>query len=273
MAGMMNDVPSIVELSPPPPAKRVWGGWPTAGFGAVVIVVFFIVQSVVIVIGLFAGGFPDFSRLSPGMGYNEILDSMTEIFNNLGLYQSIATIVSGIAGIALIFVFIKLRERANIGEYLGLNKISLRGILLALAVVIVFYAATIGVNTLAGSTDNEKIMYDLYASSVWPVLFWIAVVVFAPAFEEILFRGFLFEGFRQSRIGAFGAVIITAVVWAMLHAMQYSMINVVWILVLGIVMGIVRVQTKSLWNTIAMHMLVNLVGMFEIALNVYKFIK
>ena len=270
---MMNDTPAIMpELQPPPPQKRVWGGWATAGFGAVIMLVFFIVQTVVIIVALFINGIPDFSQLSPNMTYNDILNSMTEIFDNLGLSQSIATIVSGIVGIVLVFVVIKVRQRAGIWEYLGLDKISLKGILGAVAIVAAFYALTFGINYFTGGTDTEAVMNDLYASSVWPALFWIAVVVFAPAFEEIFFRGFLLEGFRQSRIGSFGAIIVTAVVWAMLHAFQYSLVNVAWILVLGIIMGIVRVKTKSLWNTIVMHMLINTVGMIEIAVNAGKLI-
>lgn len=267
----MNDIPVVIpELPSLTPEKRVWGGWATAGFGAVILIAFFIVQSVIAVVGIFAFGMPDFSQFSPGMGFNDVLNSMTEMFDNLGLIQSIATIVSGVAGMALIMAFIKVRERAGIAEYLGLSKISLKGVLLSVAVVIGFLAASIGMSYLMKTSDTEQIMYDLYETSVWPALFWIAVVIFAPAFEEVLFRGFLFEGFRQSRIGVVGAIGVTSLFWACLHILQYSLLNVGWILFMGIVMGIVRLKTKSLWNTIIIHALVNVVAMLEITLNIDK---
>ena len=54
----------------------------------------------------------------------------------MGLLQSIATIVSGIIGTGLILLFIRARQRAGIREYLGLNRISWKTVLLVLGVVI-----------------------------------------------------------------------------------------------------------------------------------------
>jgi membrane protease YdiL (CAAX protease family) len=268
----MNDVlPPGPQPINPTVEKRVWGGWATTGFGAVIFIIFIIVQAVVVVFAAFAIAFSH-SNLIPGLQTEDLFSSIMDMLTgHLGLLQSFATILSGIVGIGLIVLFIRLRARAGTLEYLGLNKISLRGALLAVGIVIVFYGLSIAVNIWLGRSEKEQIMYDIYATSVWPALFWIAVLVFAPAFEEVFFRGFLLEGFRQSRLGAAGAVIITALAWAALHALQYSLINVAWILVLGIVMGIVRLKTKSLWNTIIMHVLVNVVGMLEIALNLDKF--
>ncbi len=268
----MNDVvPLVTEPVRPPPAKRVWGGWATFGFGAAVLAVFAVVQVVVIAIALFVIALPDLKALS-GLPPQEMIDSVMEMLTGrLGLLQSFATIISGVAGIGLIFLFIRLRGRAGIMEYLGLDRITGRGVLLAVAIVIGFYAVSVAVYSWLGKTDTEQIMYDIYRSSVWPALLWIAVVVFAPAFEEILFRGFLLEGFRQAKMGAAGAVIVTALAWAAMHALQYRLLNVAWILVLGIVMGIVRLKTRSLWNTITMHVLVNVVGMLEIALELDRF--
>jgi membrane protease YdiL (CAAX protease family) len=64
-------------------------------------------------------------------------------------------------------------------------------------------------------------MLDAYRNTAWPPLFWIAVVIFAPAFEEFLFRGFSFIGLQKSRLGSAGATILTALVWAVLH-IQYN---------------------------------------------------
>ncbi len=220
----MNDITVInPELPIPPTEKRVWGPWATAGFGAVVLVVFAIVQVVVVVISLFVIAltrFELFSNQQSGDVFNSIMDMLT---GHLGLLQSIATIISGVIGIGLIFMFIRVRKRAGIAEYLGLNKITVRGFLLVVAIVIGFIVLSGGLNILLGKADNEQIMFDIYDTSVWPALFWIAVVVFAPAFEEIFFRGFLFEGFRQSRIGAIGAIGITALIWALMHSFQYSL--------------------------------------------------
>ncbi|HTY81908.1 MAG TPA: CPBP family intramembrane glutamic endopeptidase, partial [Dehalococcoidales bacterium] len=57
---------------------------------------------------------------------------------------------------------------------------------------------------------------------------------------------------------------ITALAWASLHAVQYGIYTVVAILVLGVAMGYVRLLTKSIWNTLMIHMVINAVGMLGI---------
>ena len=255
----------------PPVEKHVWGGWATAGFGAIVLFAFTIVQTVVVIICLLANGFSGFTQYSVSE-YSDIMDVMVDLFPNLGLAQSLATIFSGIAGVGLVIAFIKVRERAGVAEYLGLPKISIKGIFLSVVVVIGFLAASAAMDYFLKTTENEQIMYDLYETSVWPALFWISVIVFAPVFEEVLFRGFLFEGFLQSRLGAVGAIGITSLFWALLHAFQYSLINVGWILFMGIVIGIVRLKTKNLWNTIIIHALVNTIATIEIAFNIDRLV-
>jgi uncharacterized protein len=92
-------------------------------------------------------------------------------------------------------------------------------------------------------------------------------VIFAPAFEEALFRGFLFAGFSQSRIGVPGTVILTSLLWASLH-IQYDLYNIAMIFFLGIGLGIVRAKTNSLWSTFLMHGFWNLVAVILVAFNI-----
>ncbi len=105
--------------------------------------------------------------------------------------------------------------------------------------------------------SNDQIMLDAYSGMSSPIWFWIAVVIFAPAFEEGFFRGFLFVGLKQSRLGAIGTIILTAAFWAILH-IQYNPFGIGVIFVLGIVLGIVRVKTNSLSYPLIMHAIWNL---------------
>ena len=266
---MINNTGALIpEIVKPVAEKRVWGFWSTVGFGAVILVGFVIAQVVVLSIAIFAMASDQFRQLAGAPQYEDIFNIISDTLNaNLGLLQSIATIFSGIVGTGLVFVFVRARRRASIPEYLGLNKMSWKKVLLVFAVVIGFIVLADGLYILLGEPTSEQIMFDIYATSVWPPLFWIAVVVFAPLFEEALFRGFLFEGFRQSRLGAIGAVVLTAFAWALLHSLQYNVYSILWIFVLGIVMGIVRVKTSSIWSTFIMHALVNFVATLGVALN------
>ena len=250
------------------PEKRVWGFWATTGLGAAVMAVFVLVQVFTVIIAGVVMAFTQLHQTSGTLQFDEIITKITDVLNaNLGLLQSIATILSGIISIGLILLFIKARKRAGIKEYLGLNKISLKTVLVVIGVVIGLIVLTEVITYyLLRNSTSEGIVSDIYSTSGWPPLFWIAVVIFAPLFEEAFFRGFLFEGFRQSRLGAPGAIFLTALGWAVIHSLQYNIYSILWIFGVGIAMGIVRVETKSIWSTFIMHALVNIVATAEVAL-------
>jgi hypothetical protein len=110
-------------------------------------------------------------------------------------------------------------------------------------------------------------MIDAYktASSLPALLF--AIVVVAPIFEEIFFRGFLFQGIRASRLGPLGAIGITSLFWAAIH-LQYDIYGITTVFALGLLLGIARLRTNSIHLLMVMHSLVSLVATVETALHV-----
>jgi uncharacterized protein len=259
-------VPVSPPVVPPPPEKQVWGGWATIGYSAVIITGFFFAQFIVTMISLIAIMAARHITYTPG-NIADFLKVVTDTLTNyMGLIQSIATIFSGIMGVFLIWVFVRARKRAGLSEYLGLRKMSGRMVWLSIGVVIAFIGLMTLIQTLSGVQTGDQITNDIYTTSVYPVLFVIAVVIFAPLFEEALFRGFLFEGLRQSRLGGWGAIAITSVCWAALH-IQYNIFGISYIFVLGIAIGLIRWKTKSLWSGFIMHALVNLLATLSVALS------
>ena len=239
--------------------RRVWGPWATLGFGLVVGIVFLVTQILV------AGAFAVVEIVT------DPKPSLLQIAENLGsvsgLLLALATIASAIVGVGLIIGIVKLRRSATVSEYLGLRLITRKTILVLLAVTAGVIILSDSLSVLLGRPINPEIMVDTYRTSVWPALLWIALVIFAPLFEEAFFRGFLFEGFRRSRIGAAGTIGLTALIWTLLH-IQYGVYELATIFVLGILLGIVRLKTGSLWSPILMHAFGNLVATLEVALNV-----
>jgi membrane protease YdiL (CAAX protease family) len=237
-----------VELPPmaPEPEKKVWGGWATVGIGLVILIVFFLAQTFVTIIFLIA---------NPGLIDNPV--DLTKIASN-GLLLSVATLTSAIAGTALIIVFIKVRRNFSVSEYLGLRPIPIKVIFLlsGLTIVILILSELAG----QGNDTSTNFIVEAYRTSVSPVLLWIAVVLFAPLFEESFFRGFLFVGFARSVIAPTGAIILTAFLWSVLH-IQYNWFGMMVIFILGIVLGIVRLKTKTLWGSITVHAFWNLLTM------------
>jgi membrane protease YdiL (CAAX protease family) len=105
---------------------------------------------------------------------------------------------------------------------------------------------------------------EIYRSVQSPLLFWIALVVATPIFEELLFRGFVFAGIQASPLGRVGAVLITAMIWTWMHQ-QLDPLEFAIIFLIGVMLGIARLRTQALLVPIAMHMLYNLISAGEIA--------
>ena len=99
----------------------------------------------------------------------------------------------------------------------------------------------------------EKTLADLAHD---PRLFFLAVpgaVLGAPLAEELIFRGALFAGLVQSRLGRPGAVIITAGLWALGHAGAAPWMFVGVIFLMGLILGVLLLRFGTLWVTIACH--------------------
>lgn len=259
---MVSDIPEIYpEIPVPPPEKKLfWGGWPTAGFGALILLVLFLLM--VIVMGILAFALA-IGQADAAFSLDDFSDT---IYSYMGLLVSTSGIIAYGASAGLILVFVKIRDGARIGEYLGLKRISWKVVLVALLVTVAFLAASYMFDYLFHIEESDtNTLVDIYDTSVWPILLWITVVVFAPLFEEGLFRGFLFEGFRRSRMGLVVTILVTSFVWTCLHA-GYSVSSLGAIFVFGLVLGFVRHKTGSLWTTIFMHAVYNAVGMVFIAL-------
>ena len=108
-----------------------------------------------------------------------------------------------------------------------------------------------------------EFMVNVFETAYFIPLLWVAFIIAAPLFEEIFFRGFLFEGFQHSRLGMIGTVSLTSLAWTVLHV-QYGAYELSTIFVLGIVFGVARLKTRSVYPPLAMHSLFNLFAMVQL---------
>ncbi len=247
-----------IDVSAESPRQEIWGAWATAGFGAVIVVIFVIIQSLVAIAFVVA-------RIvtNPALDIAELAGQLISDGNLL----TAATIASAVVCSGLIFVIIKVRRRAKFSDYLALKPISFRAVFAMLAITIVFILLSSGINIFLRKPVDSDFMTIAYKSVTSVPLFWIAIVIFAPLFEELFIRGFLFIGFARSGLGPVGAVVLTTLVWAALHV-QYSLYEIAIIFVLGIILGIVRHKTGSLWCPVIIHALNNLLAVLIIHLTV-----
>jgi uncharacterized protein len=229
-------------------SKTPWKPWPTIGLGIAIITINLVIAVLLAIIISLATG---------STFYN----------NNEGLILSISTIVSNAVGIILIIIFIKLRRGLPVVEYLALRRTRLKSIFYSILAIGILIFLSDGLKYIMKKPLLEQSNINDFNTCVIPALLWLSVVVFAPIFEELLFRGFLFEGLKRSKIGIIGTIIFTAVCWALLH-IGYDAYDVATVFIGGVILGIVRHRTNSLLSTIIMHSFANIVATIEIVINI-----
>jgi membrane protease YdiL (CAAX protease family) len=238
------------------PYPSVWGPWQTTGLGLAIFAINAATQA-----GVFLGFLAKEYAVNPSPG---ILKLITGLATN-GLVLSLSVIAGAAVGVPMIVVFVKVRRRASIREYLALNPITKRQILVSLAIAAGLMALIELVGSATGQS-SDTFTVNAYQTAKPLALLWISFVIFGPAFEETFFRGFLFVGWVRSRLGSVGAIALTSGLFAVLH-IQYDLFGIVSVLVMGIALGIMRFKTSSLWSPLLMHFMWNLVGMVMLALN------
>lgn len=173
-----------------------------------------------------------------------------------GLWFGLASCVAGIVGIFLVREVI-LQGEAPFRAYFGTGRLRLRqsATFLLLAAMLELWPQAI----LRTATDIAPPTFwtDIYRSARPQYPLWLGLVVLAPLFEEMLFRGLLFTGARQTCLGARGAVVLTALLFAVGHY-QYGVIGVSYIFVHGLLLGVARHRSDTIKLPILMHALWNL---------------
>jgi uncharacterized protein len=232
-----------------------WGIWATVGLSLIIVAAFLLVQilasSILLTIELSRNPTLDVEAYAQSLAAN-------------GLLLALATIGGMVTTVALVGLFVRLRKAVSVSQYLHLHPVEptilIRWLGLMLALALLWDAGTY----LLGKSVIPDFMLAAYQSAGFAPLLWLALVVAAPLAEEVFFRGFLFEGIRCTRLGGSGAIVLTSLGWALVHV-QYDLYEVSTVFALGLILAIARLRTNSLYTTIAMHALVNLLATLEVA--------
>jgi len=128
------------------------------------------------------------------------------------------------------------------------------GLLIGSYFVIILHNALLYL--LGIDTQGENIL-KLFAELDSPVWFFIVGAIFAPLVEEIFFRGFLFQGFRE-RYGWMTAMLLSAGIFAVAHLDPVALIPT---FILGCLLAYVYHRSNSIWPGIILHFLVNSFGL------------
>jgi membrane protease YdiL (CAAX protease family) len=158
------------------------------------------------------------------------------------------------AGIALFaIVLVLVRTRKSPREELGFVR---PPFLPALIILFVYLAWMLGSDALMHWRGPWDFRPWLAAPLIASVLRVLAVGFLGPIAEELIFRGW-FLGVLLKKTGPAVAILLTAAGWAALHY-AYGLAVLGVILVDGLLLGLARWRTKSVYPPIVMHILYNL---------------
>ncbi len=107
--------------------------------------------------------------------------------------------------------------------------------------------------TVAGVKSNAITADELFGN------FWFYIVlllIFNPVFEELLFRKMVMS--RLSCLGTKGAIICSAVLFALPHVYSQGVAQMFFTFALGLVWGYITIKTGKLWPAIILHSLSNI---------------
>lgn len=168
-----------------------------------------------------------------------------------------ATAIGYLVGMSLM-VILTLAYRRYRGGRGSLVNFSLKGLeptrLLSLFMVLLATSVVIEplVNLLPGEPD-----YNYLGRGGWALL---STVVFAPLFEEVIFRGVIFGSVR-SRHGVIAALLISSLCFGLAHGVPSQIVAT---FIIGLILGYAYLRSGSLITSMTLHALNNALAMLLI---------
>ena len=188
--------------------------------------------------------------------------------SNDGTVVSISIMIGCVLLMATSALVIRVRG-GNLKQYLALRPFSLAVGMGMIGLLLIFM---IGSQALTYMLDKSPLAFvdPLYqsVSSVWLLIF--AMVIVAPIYEELIFRGILWSAIAEQFTsppdteyrGAIVASLVTSLIFAVIH-LQYGIYEISTIVVLALLFCYARIKSGSLILPILLHIINNGAAMWQ----------
>lgn len=203
-----------------------------------------------------------------GMGitiFNQFIGLGTDFYNIQGQIEGLLIplmLLGNLLTIGLIML-IFLARKDKFSPYVGFRRIRIMdgmsilgfGAFLNILITGLFDLAIIYLPIKRQLEEFQGLMEPLMESGFIPLL--LAVSISAPIFEEIIFRGIIFNDFRKA-LPVWLAILIQGLLFGLFHG---NWIQGVYATLLGIVLGIVYYRYRSIWAVILLHFSYNTISL------------
>jgi uncharacterized protein len=257
-------------LPPPDPDAPPWSPGMTFLWGILLLGGYFVVQALVAALALVPAAWPELMERRewvPGPDGTLTSDAPNLIAlleAHMGLIFTVGTAVAAPLALGAILAVAwaglgrqgVVDRRAALRRWLGLGRPTFRQVALWVAVAFAVLAFYEWLARLLDRPPLPDFMVEFHASAGWLPGLLFVVVVLAPLVEEVLFRGFMLPGLAAGRGGPWGAILVTALVFAIVHT-QYDLFDMSAVLALGLLLGAARWYSGSLWLALGLHVAIN----------------
>ena len=179
-------------------------------------------------------------------------------------YLNALTIVLSMA------VFLSFLVRKNSFKVDWFSGISFPGILFAAGcAILLYFLLDKGLDPVFESffpASEKHYQEALQTLSQAPVISLFQICILAPIIEEILMRGYLLNGL-SSGYGNMVALFVSSLLFALLH---FNMVQTLSALICGIVLGLLYLQTGSIFCCILTHAGYNFISYMTMILPLYN---
>lgn len=195
--------------------------------------------------------------------------STEEVISGLNIGTLLlSTIVAELAIVSSYVFFAKRNIRINAKELLGFQNFNPKHVGLSALLGVALFLGLQLVATLVGKIFSEPITSSDTSTNVTSgtgilgaiALFFI-VPILAPFVEEMLFRGVVLNGLSLGGMKNITAIIISSFFFSIVHFQGFStptdVFILIWIGFMAICQAVIFLKTKSIYNTIAIHIAYN----------------
>ena len=207
-----------------------------------------------------------------GVSANEAeLEKELTVF--LNKYSDVFSLISAVLTVLLVFVVYTMISarfenwqltKPSVKTYFSLEKISTGLVLKSALLAFFFYHFVLGFLNLIGllapqlmeSYRNAADSIDAGKDAFSLVLSFFALVIAAPITEELIYRNMAISNMR-SRLPKVLSVMLSSLIFGIFHG------NLVWMLYafgLGLVFGFLYVKSESIYVSLVVHTVFNLIG-------------
>ena len=189
------------------------------------------------------------------LNFNKIINTVNDAGYILIGISSIITLI--------VFVLILRYKEKNLFQRCNFKKLnrSQIGKITIITLALGFFTTAL-VTLMAHNFESYQSVSDGITNSYSSILSMVSIIIIAPIFEEILFRGLIFNKLKDN-INIIVALIVQALIFGLIHG---NPLQTIYTFILGIILAIFYIWTGSIWSNILCHMIYNLCGSVVIPL-------